>query len=344
MSLQSLFRYPIIQAAMAGGSNTPQLVAAVSNAGGLGSFAGSLLSPSGIAAQVAEIRSLTDKPFLINLFVQPMPSPPGELIEAGKALLEPVRQRMGLDALPTPAKWCEDFAAQFELLFALRPAAASFTFDIISADDVQRLHLAGISVIGMSTTVEEALAWEKAGADAVIASGTEAGGHRGTFIGPQEEAVMTSAELWPAVIRAVGIPVIAAGGIMDGRDIRRALEMGAAAAQLGTAFLACDESGISAAYKGRLKLAEGQPTRLTRAISGRYARGIENEFMRLMAPVEKQVPPYPIQNALTTSIRAAAAAVNDTEMMSLWAGAGVSRTRAMPAARLMETLINEMRD
>lgn len=341
MLLRFLTRYPIIQAAMAGGSNTPQLVAAVSNAGGLGSFAGSLLDPEAIRAQVGEIRSLTDKPFLINLFVQGTPVPSQETVEEGKRLLEPVARRMGIASLPTPSKWCEDFDAQFETVLDLRPAAASFTFGILDPQQVQRLHDAGIRVIGMSTTVEEAVAWEKVGADAVIASGTEAGGHRGTFIGAQEAATMSSSQLWPAVISAVGIPVIAAGGIMDGRDIRRALDMGAAAAQLGTAFLVCDESGISLAYKQRLLRADAD-TRLTRSFSGRYARGLDNEFMRLMAPVEKDVPPYPIQNALTGSIRAAAALAGDTEMMSLWAGAEVARARGMPAAQLMETLVAEM--
>lgn len=342
MDFRSLFQYPIVQAAMAGGANTPKLVAAVSNAGGLGSFAASLLTPGAIQAQVAEIRSLTDKPFLINLFVQSTPVPSDELVATGKKLLEPVLRRMGITQLPTPVKWCEDFTSQFDMLLQLRPAAASFTFDILDQEQIRRLHSANILVVGMSTTVEEASAWEAAGADAVIAAGTEAGGHRGTFIGRQEDATMSSAELWPAVIGSVRIPVIAAGGIMDGRDIRRALDLGAAAAQLGTAFLVCDESGVSPAYKKRLAEAEGQPTRLTRSFSGRYARGIENEFMRLMAPVEMLVPPYPIQNALTGSIRAAAAAAGDTEMMSVWAGTGVGCARPMPAAELMKTLIQEM--
>lgn len=342
MDLQSLFRYPIIQAPMAGGACTPKLVAEVSKAGGLGSLAGSLLSPVVIAEQVREVRAMTDRPFLINLFVQPLPQPAPDQVEGAKKLLEPITRSLGIDPLPTPAKWCEDFAAQFDALLELHPAAASFTFDILSAEQVGRLHSAGILVIGMTTTVDEALAWEHVGADAVVASGIEAGGHRGTFLGRQEDATMASAELWPAVISAVKIPVIAAGGIMNGADIRRALDLGAAAAQLGTAFLVCDESGIDPRYKQRLLSAEGHPTRLTRAFSGRYARGIENEFMRAMSAVEKQVPPYPIQNALTGSIRAAAAASGNTEMMSLWAGAEVARSRQMPAAELMRTLVAEM--
>jgi nitronate monooxygenase len=257
-------------------------------------------------------------------------------------LLRPVWESLGWNALPVPAQWCQDFDAQFATLLTLRPAAASFTFGILSADQVAQLHAAGILAIGTVTTVEEALAWQAIGADAVVASGIEAGGHRGTFIGRQEDATLPAKQLWPLVAQAVNIPVIAAGGIMNGADIKEALALGARAVQMGTAFLATDEAGIHPAYKQRL-LTPGQRTRLTRSFSGRYARGIENRFMQLMETVEKQVPAYPIQNALTGSIRSAAGASGDTELMSMWAGAEVARSRAMPAAQLMQTLAAEMR-
>jgi nitronate monooxygenase len=343
MDVRTLFKFPIVQGPMAGGATTPELVAAVSNAGGLGSLAGSLLSPAVIAEQVAQIRTLTEQPFLINFFVQQTPSPGADELARASELLRPVWESLGWNALPVPKAWCEDFAAQFETLIALRPAAASFTFDILTAPQVERLHDAGIAVIGTVTTVEEALAWEAAGADAVVASGTEAGGHRGTFIGPQEAATLSAQQLWPLVAQALGIPVIAAGGIMTGVDINEALALGAQAVQIGTAFLVTDESGIHPAYKQRLISAGGQRTRLTRAFSGRYARGIENRFMQQMESVEAQVPAYPVQNALTASIRAAAAAAGDTELMSLWAGAQVGRARPMPAAQLIQTLVAEMR-
>lgn len=342
MEFSSLFRLPIIQGPMAGGATTPELVAAVSNAGALGSFAGSLLSPAALRTEVERIRSLTDRPFLLNFFVQRTPTPSNEEIERGAELLRPIWESLGWTALPQPKQWCEDFDAQFETLLDLRPAAASFTFGILDAVQVERLHAAGILAIGTVTTVEEALAWQAIGADAVIASGIEAGGHRGTFIGRQEDATLTARELWPAVAQAVNIPVIAAGSIMDGSDIKAALALGAAAVQMGTAFLVTIESGIHPAYKQRLVEAEGQPTRLTRSFSGRYARGIENRFMRQMAPVEGQVPPYPVQNALTGSIRAAAATSNDTELMSLWAGTGVARARPMPAEQLIALLASEL--
>ena len=341
MKLLELMQYPIIQGPMAGGFCTPALVAAVSNAGGLGSLPGSLLSPAVLREQVAQIRALTDKPFMLNFFVQKVPQPSEEEIASAAELLRPVWASLGWEQLPRPALWCQDFATQLDAVLELRPAVVSFTFDILDAAQVERLHQAGIAVIGTVTTVDEALAWQAAGADAIVASGVEAGGHRGTFIGRQEDATLGARELWPAVVAAVDIPVIAAGNIMDGADIRAALDAGAQAVQMGTAFLVSDEAAVHPAYRAQL-LSGQASTRLTRAFSGRYARGIENRFMRQMAGVEALVPAYPVQNALTGSIRAAAAANNDPELMSLWAGAGVNRARAMPVAQLMQTLVTEM--
>jgi nitronate monooxygenase len=211
---------------------------------------------------------------------------------------------------------------------------------------VERLHAADILVIGTATNIAEAQAWENVGADAVCAQGIEAGGHRGTFIGAQNDGAGTMV-LVPLMVDAVRIPVIAAGGIMDGRGIAAALALGAQAVQMGTAFLVTDESGIAQIYKERLLEAAHAParavTRLTRAFSGRYARGLVNRFMDTMQESEHHVPPYPIQNALTGPIRAQAAKLGETELMSLWAGQGVSMVRAMPAARLMERLVAEWR-
>lgn len=342
MDLRSLFSYPIIQGPMAGGCNTPTLVAAVTNAGALGSLAGSLLAPDKLRHQVNDIRALTDRPFLVNLFVQHTPHPTKEEVARAIELLRPVWSSLGWPDLALPFRWCEDFAAQFEALVALRPAAASFTFDILSPQQVRRLHDAGIVVIGTATRVDEAVAWQDVGADAVIASGIESGGHRGTFVGDQRDATLGAVELLQAVVAAVRIPVISAGNIMTGADIRDRLALGATAVQMGTAFLVTDESGIHPAYKHRLQHAGNAPTRLTRAFSGRYARGLENRFMQQMAAVEDQVPPYPVQNALTGPIRFEAAKRGDSELMSLWCGTGVGRARRMSAARLVETLVAEM--
>jgi nitronate monooxygenase len=343
MDVLSLMEFPIVQGPMAGGSCTPTLVAGVSNAGGLGSLPCSLLSPAEMRDQVAQIRALTDRPFLLNLFVLETPSPTPAEVAAGVELLRPVWESLGWSELPIPQQWCQDFDAQFDAVVELKPAAASFTFNILTESQVERLHSAGIAVIGTITTVEEALAWEAVGADAVIASGVEAGGHRGTFLGPQEDATLLARSLWPLVATAVEIPVIAAGGVMTGVDIQEALALGARAVQMGTAFLATDESAIHPAYKQKLLSGGHIKTRLTRSFSGRYARGIENRFMKQMESVEMQVPAYPIQNALTGSIRSAAASSGDTELMSMWAGAEVGRSRALSVAQLMQTLVAEMR-
>lgn len=342
MDWQRLFQHPIVQGPMAGGACTPALVAAVSNAGALGSLPASLLTPEAMHSQIAQVRSLTDRPFMVNLFVQRTPLPSAETVACGVQLLKPVWTELGWQELPIPAKWCEDFEAQFDVLIATRPAAASFTFDILTPDHVRRLHEAGISVIGTVTTMVEALAWQALGADAVVASGVESGGHRGTFLGAQTDATLGASELLQQIVAAIDIPVISAGNIMDGADIAKALALGASAVQMGTAFLVTEESGIAPAYRQRLLTAGDHPTRLTRAFSGRYARGLENRFMELMGEVEAQVPPYPVQNALTGSIRAAAAKSGDTEFMSLWCGTGVGRARAMPAAQLVRTLVAEM--
>lgn len=342
MQLRSLFPLPIIQGPMAGGSNTPALVAAVSNAGALGSLACSLLAPDKIRQQVAEARQLTDKPFMLNLFVQNEPKPSHEEVERAIALLKPVWSSLGWTELARPFKWCESFAAQFEVLLEVKPAVASFTFDILSPQQVSRLHDAGIFVIGTVTRVDEALAWQQAGADAVIASGTEAGGHRGTFIGDQRDATLGAIDLLKAVVTELRIPVISAGNVMTGADIRERLQLGAAAVQMGTAFLVTDESGIHPAYKQRLLCAGSSPTRLTRAFSGRYARGLVNRFMREMEAVEDQLPAYPVQNALTGPIRFEAGKRGDTELMSLWCGTGVGKARRASAARLVQLLVEEM--
>jgi len=340
--LQSIMQHPIIQGPMAGGACTPALVAAVSNTGALGSLAASLLAPETMAEQIRRIRALSERPFLVNLFVQKTPQPTEQQLADAVLLLKPVWSALGWTSLPMPSKWCEDFDAQFDAVIAARPAVASFTFGILDEAQVVRLHEAGIFVIGTVTTVAEALAWQAVGADAVIASGIESGGHRGTFIGEQLDATLGVWALLPQVVAAVTIPVIAAGAIMDGRDIGKALSLGACAVQMGTAFLVTDESGIDPSYKQRLLTAGDHPTRLTRSFSGRYARGLDNRFMALMAPVESQVPPYPLQNALTVGIRAAAAAIGDTALMSLWAGMGVARVRAMPVKQLVQTLLAEM--
>ena len=332
---------PIIQGPMTG-SDTPALAAAVSAAGGLGMLGCGMRSPAAMAEAAAAVRQQTDRPFGMNLFVQATPNPDEATVQAAMERLAPLYAELGLQP-QRPTQWCEDFAAQFEALLALRPAVASFTFGILDAAQVARLHAAGCLVVGTATTVAEARAWAGVGVDAVCASGTEAGGHRGTFLGDFAASQVGTLALVPQCVDAVDIPVIAAGGIMDGRGIAAAQALGAQAVQMGTAFLACPESGIGPAYRQALAQAQDTDTRLTRVFSGRPARGIVNAMMEALAAEEDRVPAYPVQNALTGALRRTAATQGRTSHLSLWAGQGVGAARPVPAARLMALLAQEWR-
>ena len=335
-------RHPLIQAPMAGGATTPELVAAVSNAGALGSFAAATLSPAAMREGVARVRQLTERPFNVNLFVLDEPAPSDDEVARAQARLDPLRAELGLPPGGRPARFCEDNRAQLETLIELAPPVVSFTFGLLDAATVARLHAAGSLVIGTATTVAEACAWEAVGADLICAQGCEAGGHRGTFLGDPQQASIGLMALLPQVAAAVQVPVIAAGGLMDGRGIAASLLLGAQAAQLGTAFLCCPESGIPPIWKEAILAAGDDSTRLTRAFSGRYARGIANDFMRRFAAEEQQVPAYPVQNALTADIRQAATRQGRAEYLSLWAGQGAGMARALPAAELVRVLMDEL--
>jgi nitronate monooxygenase len=195
--------------------------------------------------------------------------------------------------------------------------------------------------MGTATTVEEARAWEAIGADAICAQGSEAGAHRGTFIGEFEAALVGTMALVPQIVDAVRVPVIAAGGIMDGRGIAAAMMLGASGVQMGTAFLTCADSGVPEPYKKLLRSARADQTRVSRIYSGKPARGLVNEFMRRLSAVEVEIPAYPIQNALTGPVRQAARSAGRTEFMSLWAGQAAGMSRGLTAAELVATLVRE---
>ncbi|GAB1385217.1 nitronate monooxygenase [Melaminivora sp.] len=333
---------PIIQGPMTG-SDTPQLAAAVSAGGGLGMLGCGMRAPAAMAEAAAAVRAATDRPFGMNLFVLQTPAPEPALVQAAIERLAPLYADLGLPPPSWPERWCEDFEQQFEALLAARPALASFTFGILSRAQVQRLQQAGMLVMGTATTVAEALAWQQVGADAVCASGMEGGGHRGSFLDLSSASQIGTLALVPACVDALRIAVVAAGGVMDGRGIAAAQALGAQAVQMGTAFLACPESAIGPAQRAAMASAQGSDTRITRAYSGRPARGIVNTMMRALDAQEDALPPYPVQNALTASLRRAASAQGRADYLSLWAGQGVGLARALPAQQLLALLAQEWR-
>lgn len=336
--------HPIIQAPMAGGGDTPALVAAVSNAGGFGSIGATYLTPEQIRSTVAEVRARTSRPFGINFFAPLPPGKPQEKPETMLARLAPYFAELNLPApsLPNTA----GIAFDEQLAAALESGAAcfSFTFGKLPEDAVRAIKGRKMSLVGTATTVEEAIALEKAGADAIVAQGSEAGGHRGTFGGDFVAGMVGGISLVPQVVDAVRVPVIAAGGIMDGRGIVAALALGASAVQMGTAFLVCHESGVPDAYKDAILRAHEDQTRITRAFSGRPARGIQNRFMTEVEfnHADDAILPFPQQNALTRPLRTAAAKLGRAEFLSLWSGQGVRLARRQSAPELIARLAKEI--
>jgi nitronate monooxygenase len=333
---------PVIQGPMGGGPSTPELVAAVSNAGGLGSLGAAYQKPEEITDTIRKIKSLTSKPFNVNLFAggydaKSLPDPKPML-----DVLAEIHATLGLPAPTLPQLPADPFPAQLEAVLDADPPIFSFTFGIPDADCLARLKARSILIVGTATTVEEAKALTDAGVDAIVAQGAEAGAHRGTFAGSFQESMVPTFDLVPAIRAAVSTPVIAAGGLMDGRDIHKALELGASAAALGTAFLASPECGAPQAHKQAVMAARSDTTVITRAFSGRPARGLKNAFIAQLANREDIILPYPLQNILTRTMRSAAASRGDSEYLSLWACTGVARARALPAAALVKQLVDEI--
>jgi nitronate monooxygenase len=335
---------PIIQAPMAGGPSTPELAAAVSNAGGMGSLGAAYSTPEQIKEDIRRTRALTRAPFNVNLFAGGYEDKPGVDPAPMLATLEEVHKALGLPAPSVPPVPSDPFPQQFEALMEARPAVFSFTFGIPPRDALQRARAAAITVIGTATTLEEARLLAQAGVDAIVAQGAEAGAHRGTFAGPFETSMVPTLELVRAIVREVSAPVIASGGLMDGHDVAAVLRAGASAVALGTAFLACPESGASGIYKRAILDAAKDTTVITRAFSGRPARGLANTWIEKFKGREDTILPYPLQNALTRPMRTAAAKRGDAGYLSLWAGQGVARARSMPAGELVRELMREMQD
>ena len=337
-------QHPIIQGPMGGGPSTPELVAAVSNAGGLGSLGAAYLTPDQITESIRRIRSFTENPFQVNLFAggwdADARADAGPMLE----LLAEIHETLGLGPPTAPAPQPDPFPEQLEAVLDARPPIFSFTFGIPRPDAMARLKQRDMAILGTATNVEEARQLAEAGVDAIVAQGAESGAHRGTFAGSFEGSMIPTLDLVRAIARTVHQPVIATGGLMDGRDIAAALQAGATAAALGTAFLVTPESGASPAYKQAILNASKDTTVITRAFSGRPARGVANTFIERLASRQNAILPYPLQNALTRAMRAAAAQQGNPEFLSLWAGQGVARARPMPAGDLVSELVAELSD
>lgn len=341
--------HPLIQAPMAG-ATTPELVAAVSNAGGLGSLGAGYAEPQAILDQTARIRALTERPFALNLFVLPDEVVPDmAAVARARARLDTLMEQEGLDVRTAlPARWAPRFTEQFAALCEARPAVASFAFDLLTPAQMQELKRRGIYAIGTATTAAEAHAWAERGADAVCVQGAEAGGHRGGFLHAGETPLIGLFALIPLAVRAIAacgmeLPVIAAGGIMDGAGMLAAEVLGAAASQLGTAFLACPESSAAEAWKRDLATAEGHRVATIRSFSGRAARGLRNRYVEAMEGAVGELPAYPVLNALTAPLRRAAALAGRGDLVSEWCGQAAARVRPQPAAELVARLMHEYR-
>ncbi|TIA68498.1 hypothetical protein E3P91_04050 [Wallemia ichthyophaga] len=309
-------RLPVIQAPMAGAS-TPKMAISASNCGVLGSIGCGMMQPNALKSAIRETKAGTERPFNVNLFVTD--NQEGYNVDSVRdrlAWLYDYYTEMGLDS-PRPSTFAPKFEEQFEALLEAQPPIASFVFGGI---DIAR-------VIGAATTPTEAEYWQRVGADGIVLQGIEAGGHRCSFLDPENPGEPLS-ELLKAS-RHLHTPLIAAGGIMNGRDVRVALRQGADCAQLGTAFLTTEESPVPASYRESLIAAHNDDTTLTKAFSGRWARGIRNRFTD-MAGVQFTAP-YPVQNALTQPLRSNAATHHRSDELSLWAGMGVGFVRDSPS-------------
>ena len=330
-------RAPILQAPMASAS-PPPLAAAVANAGGMGGLGALQSAPDAIRDWAAAFRSRSNGGFQINLWI---PDEPPVRDAEQEARVRAVLARIGGVAVPEagPGPFLPDFDAQVDAVVAAAPHAVSSIMGLFPPEAVARFKARGIAWIANATTVAEARAAEAAGADAVVAQGAEAGGHRGSFEpGTAEAQTIGLFALLPQVADAVSVPVVAAGGIMDGRGVAAALTLGASAAQLGTAFLRCPEAALHPAWAAALEGARPEDTVLTRAFSGRLARGLRNRVTEAFAQGEVGAAPYPVQRVLMAGVRAAADKAADVGAMQTWAGQGAALARPEPADAVVRRL------
>lgn len=336
-------RHPIIQGPFGGGLSTARLAATVSAAGGLGSYGAHNMAPDEIGRTVNEIRSLTDRPFAMNLWVSD--HDPGGLelspseFERVYRIFEPYFRELGVEKPEPPQHFHHRFEDQVEALLEANPPVFSFVFGVPSAAILAECKRRGIVTIGASTSIAEARMLDEAGVDLIVATGFEAGGHRPSFLARAEDSLMGTFVLTQLVADRVKAPVISAGGIADGRGVLAALALGAQAAQIGTAFLACEESGTTADHRRMLFSEASQHTVLTRTFTGRLARGVHNRWTEEITPRVADLPPFPVQSWFLSRLRPAAVKAGRTDLVSLWGGQISPNLRHRTASELMDALV-----
>jgi nitronate monooxygenase len=337
--------YPVIQGPL-GGLSSQRLTAAVSNIGGLGSYGAHSRTPDEIRAVIAEIRSLTAKPFAINLWVS-MEDDGARSSDEGafnRSLtpLAPHLAELGVARPEYQPYVPASFEDQARVLLDAGVPVFSFIFGIPPREILDECRRKGIVTIGTATSPDEAAALDEAGVDAIVASGFEAGGHRGSFLRPAEDSLTGTMSLVPQVVDAVSVPVIAAGGIGDARGVVAALALGAEGVQMGTVFLTCEDSGASPLHREALRGPTARHTGLTRGFTGRLARGIRNRLMEELNRSGTELLPYPLQRGLVRNLATAAEAAGRADLMPLWAGQSAGLSACTDAATFLDSLVEEV--
>jgi nitronate monooxygenase len=340
-------QYPIIQGPL-GGLSTQRLTATVSNFGGLGSFGAHGLSPSAIKDVIAEIRALTDKPFAMNLWVSMEDE---GALASGKEDFERSLNHIAkhIEAvggtLPEYKPYIPSkFEDQARVLLDAKVPVFSFIVGIPPKEILDECRAQGIVTIGTATTPDEAIALEQAGVDVIVASGFEAGGHRGSFLRSAEESLTGTFSLTPQVADAVSVPVVSAGGIGDARGILAAFALGAEGVQIGTAFLASEDSGASSHHRNALLSGKARSTALTKGFTGRLARGIRNQLLDQLNSPGAEILPYPLQRHLVRNLSTPAEKAARPDLLPLWAGQSASLSREKDAHALLQTLVTEIEE
>lgn len=341
--------HPIIQAPMAGGITTSELVAAVSNAGGLGMIGAGYMTPLQLKEQIKEIRKLSSHSFGVNLFVPTEFHAKENEVKSANQLLNPIREKLNVPPkehveIPSFTDALKKFNEQIKVIIDEKVPICSFTFGLPSKALIAELKQHQMGLMGTATSVKEAIAVEESGMDLVVVQGSEAGGHRGGFMNNGHEGLIGLMSLIPQVADSVNIPVIAAGGIMDGRGLMASICLGAQAVQMGTAFLTCMESGAHPVHKDAILNASDDETVVTRSFSGKWARGLVNPFIENMKEHENDLPEFPVQNSLTQDIRKASSSQNNKDFMSLWSGQSPRLAKNQSVANLIDSIISEVED